>query len=67
MRHFIDLGTHKFEGLDEFTEKLQLDKNVNVYCYEPNKKIYELSRENNALEMYEKKFNSFKHYPCASV
>jgi uncharacterized protein YpmB len=43
MRHFIDLGTHKFEGLTEFAEKLNLDNNDNVYCYEPNVKIYEFT------------------------
>jgi|LauGreDrversion4_2_1035121.scaffolds.fasta_scaffold16994_7 FkbM family methyltransferase len=65
MRHFIDLGTHKFEGLTEFAEKLKLDNNDNVYCYEPNAKIYELSRQNNTIEYYEKKFNSFRHFNLA--
>lgn len=67
MRHFIDLGTHKFEGLAEFTEKLKLDKDDNVYCYEPNKKLYESSRENNTIESYEKKFKTFKHFNLAVV
>ena len=67
MRHFIDLGTHRFEGLNEFIEKLSLDKNDNIYCYEPNKNIYELSRENNKNEYYENKFNSFKHYNLAVI
>jgi len=65
MRHFVDLGTHKFEGLTEFTEKLNLGNNDNVYCYEPNKKIYDISKENNTIEYYEKKYNSFKHYNLA--
>jgi FkbM family methyltransferase len=65
MRHYIDLGTHKFEGLHEFIEKLSLGANDNVYCYEPNTKIYELSKENNTTDYYEKKFNSFKHYNLA--
>lgn len=65
MRHFIDLGTHKFEGLTEFTEKLKLDNNDNIYCYEPNKQIYELSRENNTTKNYEAKFYSFKHFNLA--
>ena len=63
MRHFIDLGTHKFEGLNEFIEKLKLNKNDNVYCYEPNKTIYELSRKNNVE--YTKQFHSFTHYNLA--
>lgn len=45
MKHFLDLGTHKFEGLKEFTEKLNLDKSWSVYCYEPNPTIFEASQE----------------------
>jgi FkbM family methyltransferase len=67
MRHFVDLGTHKFEGLGEFTEKLNLNKSDNVYCYEPNKKIYEASRENNKVLYFENKFHSFKHFNLAVV
>jgi len=63
MRHFIDLGTHMFGGLNEFIEKLKLGYKDNVYCYEPNKKIYDLSIENN--KYYENKFYSFKHYNLA--
>src|SRR5262245_36752630 len=40
MNHFLDLGTHKFEGLLEFTEKLKIDHSWNVYCYEPNSSIF---------------------------
>ncbi len=65
MRHFIDLGTHHFGGLNEFIEKLNLDNNDNIYCYEPNKTIYESSRENNNIDKYEKKFYSFKHFNLA--
>jgi FkbM family methyltransferase len=66
MRYFLDLGTHRFEGLTEFTEKLNLDTNDIVYCYEPNKIIYDSSRENtNTIENYEKKFYSFKHFNLA--
>jgi hypothetical protein len=28
MKYFLDFGTHKFEGLEEFIPKLQIDKNV---------------------------------------
>ena len=65
MRHFIDLGSHRFEGLNEFTEKLNLGINDNVYCYEPNKKIYEVSRQNNIIDYYKNKFYSFKDYNLA--
>jgi FkbM family methyltransferase len=64
MRHFIDLGTYKFEGLTEFTEKLSLGDKDNVYCYEPNETIYGLSREN-IVTNYESKFHSFKHFNLA--
>jgi FkbM family methyltransferase len=40
MKHFLDLGTHKFEGLKEFTEKLNIDNTWNVYCYEANPLVY---------------------------
>jgi len=65
MKHFIDLGTHKFEGLAEFTELLQLDNNVNVYCFEPNKQIYDISRENDKIQQLEGKYYSFKHFNLA--
>jgi hypothetical protein len=44
MKYFLDFGTHKFEGLEEFIPKLQIDKSVNVLCFEPNKAIYDESR-----------------------
>lgn len=40
---FLDLGTHRFEGLEEFTRRLNIDKTWKVYCYEPNPIIYESS------------------------
>lgn len=36
MKHFLDLGAHKLEGLKQFTQKLNIDKSWNVYSYEPN-------------------------------
>jgi hypothetical protein len=66
MKYFLDFGTHGFEGLEEFTEKLNLDNNFNVYCYEPNKTIYDSSRKDKIrLDNYEKKFKTFKHYNFA--
>ena len=66
MKYFLDFGTHKFEGLEEFIPKLKLDKNVNVLCFEPNKEIYDASRKNaELLRNYENQFNSFKHYNLA--
>ena len=39
-RLFLDLGTHHFEGLNEFTQKLNINKEWDVYCFEPNKSIF---------------------------
>lgn len=44
MRHYLDLGTHKFEGLEEFIQKFNLGADDNIYCFEPNRQIYEISR-----------------------
>lgn len=52
MKHFIDLGTHKFEGLTEFTEKLGIDNEWNVYCYEANPLIYDLNLLDNLKDSY---------------
>lgn len=43
MKHFVDLGTHKFEGLEEFTIKLGINNEWSVYCFEPNLNIYNSS------------------------
>ncbi len=43
MKHFLDLGTRYFEGLMEFKEKLGIDKEWTVYCYEVNPTVYQKS------------------------
>lgn len=63
MKYFLDFGTHKFEGLEEFIPKLQIDKQFNVLCFEPNKDIYDVSIK--IAEKYTNQFNSFKHYNLA--
>ena len=45
MKHFLDMGAHKLEGLKEFTEKLSIDKEWKVYSYEPNIFIQEAARK----------------------
>ena len=45
MKHFLDLGAHKLEGLKEFTEKLNINKEWNVYSYEPNILVHEESEK----------------------
>ncbi len=59
MKYFLDFGTHKFEGLEEFIPKLNIDNTFNVYCYEPNQSIYNQSQS--IAEQYKTKFNSFQH------
>ena len=63
MKYFLDFGTHHFEGLEEFIIKLGIDNTFNVYCFEPNKEIYNMSMQKNHL--YEDRFESFKHYNLA--
>lgn len=66
MKYFLDFGTHHFGGLEEFTQKLKIDKTFHVLCFEPNKEIYNKSRNNiDILTNYENKFLSFKHYNAA--
>lgn len=45
MKHFLDLGAHKLEGLQEFTKRLGIDKEWKVYSYEPNILIQEKAKE----------------------
>jgi hypothetical protein len=33
---FLDLGTNMFQGLEEFTDKIKLNNNSVVYCFEAN-------------------------------
>lgn len=63
MKYFLDFGTHKFEGLEEFIPKLRIDNTYNVYCYEPNKAIFELSQA--LSEKYKTQFSSFQHINAA--
>ena len=63
MKIFIDLGTHKFEGLDEFTKKLNIDNTWDVYCFEPNLDIF-----NESIEIFNKvkvNYNNLFHYNLA--
>ena len=43
MNIFLDLGTNEFQGLKEFTEKLNLNKSTMVYCFEPNSYVFKKS------------------------
>lgn len=46
MKYFLDFGAHKLEGLSEFTEKLNIDKEWIVQSYEPNIFVYDLAKKN---------------------
>lgn len=59
MKYFLDFGTHKFEGLEEFIIKLGIDHSFNVYCFEPNKEIYNISRQK--VHLYENRFTPLKN------
>ena len=62
MKHFLDMGAHKLEGLKEFTKKLDIDKEWKVYSYEPNiliqedakKVVEEISDNYKSLEFFNK-------------
>jgi FkbM family methyltransferase len=63
MKHFLDLGAHKLEGLEEFTEKLGIDSEWNVYSYEPNIFIHEDTEKN--AEKVKDKYRSFEFHKKA--
>lgn len=54
MKYFLDFGTHKFEGLLEFTDTLKIDSEWNVQCYEPNKQIYSIALDKHYNEIKSK-------------
>jgi FkbM family methyltransferase len=53
---FLDIGTNLFQGLEEFTNKLNLDSNTTVYCFEPNTMVY-----NNSKQKYDLIKNNYKN------
>lgn len=61
---FIDLGTNVFQGLEEFTNKLSINNDWEVFCFEPNKEVFDRSQTNKIIleKKYKKKIN---HYNLA--
>jgi FkbM family methyltransferase len=57
MKYFLDFGAHKLEGLQEFTEKLNINSEWNVHSYEPNIFVLEETEEN-----AEKLKNNYKSF-----
>jgi FkbM family methyltransferase len=60
MRVFLDLGTNQFQGLEEFTIKLNLDNNTIVYCYEANTMVFNQSIDKK--KMIETNYKKLNHY-----
>lgn len=58
MRYFLDFGTHRFEGLEEFTGRLGIDTTWHVSCFEPNKVIF--SESLGKYEELQKRYASLK-------
>jgi len=57
MKYFLDFGAHKLEGLAEFTEKLNIDKEWIVQSYEPNIFVYDIAEKN--AEKIKDKYKKF--------
>jgi FkbM family methyltransferase len=60
VKHFLDFGAHKLEGLKEFTEKLNIDKTWKVYSYEPNIIIAEETKK--VIEEIKDNYYSFEFH-----
>jgi len=63
MKYFLDFGSHKLEGLLEFTEKLNIDTEWIVQSYEPNIFVYNESEKN--AESIKEKYKKFSLYQKA--
>lgn len=64
MKHFLDLGAHKFEGLGMFTERLKIDKNWNVYSFEGDPNTHKASIEE-VYPQIKDKYNSLESHNIA--
>lgn len=60
MKHFLDFGAHKLEGLREFTERLGIDNTWNVYSYEPNILLQDEIKKN--IEEVKENYKTFQFY-----
>ncbi len=63
MKHFLDLGTHKFEGLSEFCNRLPIDHSWAVQCYEANPLVYKKALK--SVPRFENKFHTFDFFNYA--
>lgn len=43
-KFFFDCGTHLFQGFYQFREKIGIDRDWNVFCFESNPDVYEKSK-----------------------
>ena len=59
MNYFLDFGTHLFQGLEMFTEKLSIDETWEVQSYEANPFTYVESMSKRAE--FQDKYKKFSH------
>jgi len=52
----IDLGSHKFEGLNHLYNKNIIDSSYGIYCFEPNPNVY-----SEALKKLEENTKNFQY------
>lgn len=45
MKIFFDCGTHYFQGLKKFKQKLNIDKEWKIFCFEANPHTYNISKK----------------------
>ena len=64
MKHFLDLGAHKFEGLATFTQRLNIDKSWNVYSFEGDPNTHKTSIEE-VYPQIKDKYHSLESYNIA--
>lgn len=60
MKHFLDLGSHKFEGLRQFCQQLLMDGSWSVRCYEANPLVYKEALI--SAFFFKRKFRDFKFF-----
>jgi len=60
---FLDCGTHMFQGLSQFIEKINIDTTWEIHCFESNPIVYKKSQD--IREKFEKNGFNINHYNLA--
>jgi FkbM family methyltransferase len=60
---FLDCGTHMFQGLSQFIEKINIDTTWEIHCFESNPIVYKKSQD--IKEKFEKNGFNINHYNLA--